>query len=66
MSSTKIPGIKARHAFVTDDCRRGRTDAGAVDEALDRLRAEATELLKSWDQGKGARFHFVLTVERPT
>lgn len=65
MSQTTLPGLKAKHAIVTDQCRTNRTDAGAVDEALSRLRSEALECMANWPQGVGAQFHFALTLERP-
>ena len=61
----EIPGITAKHAFVTDTCRRNHTDAGAVDEALARLRDEAMAILGGWPEGRGAKLHFALTMERP-
>lgn len=64
MSSTQIPGLKAQHAIVRDACRRLRGDAGAIDEALARLRNEARVLLDRWPGGEGHQLHFVLTVER--
>lgn len=55
--------IEAKHAIVTDTCRVNKTDNGARDEALDRLRDEYDALLKNWPIGSGAKFHFVLAVE---
>ncbi len=63
--STQIPGTKAQHAYVTDTCRENRTDPGAVDEALARLREEAVAIIGQWPRGSGMRLHFVLTMERP-
>ena len=62
----KIPGAAASHAIVTDTCRANRGDTGAIDEALARLREAALKCADGWDHGRGARFHFVLTVERPS
>jgi hypothetical protein len=62
MSETRVPGISAQHAIVSDACRTNRGDEGAIDEALARLRAEAMACMPGWSQ-RGARFHFVLTVE---
>lgn len=60
----KTPGVTAMHAIVTDTCRANRGDEGAIDEALARLRRSALSCLGA---GKpGTRFHFVLSVERPT
>ena len=55
--------IKAKHAIVTDTCRINKTDNGARDEALDRLRDEYDPLLKNWPIGSDVKFHFVLSVE---
>lgn len=60
----KVPGLKAKHAIVTDACRELRGDEGTVDESLARLRAEALLALAGWPPGEGTRFHFVLSVER--
>lgn len=65
MSETKIPGIKARHAIVTDQCRGNRGDEGAVDEALARLREEALSCFEGWRGKPGVQWHFVLTMEAP-
>ena len=62
---TKIPGIKASHAIITDECRQNRHDIGAFFEASDRVRAEYTKLMHDWPIGKGAEFHLVLTVDYP-
>jgi hypothetical protein len=65
MSVSSVPGLKAKHAYITDVCRRNRGDVGAIDEALARLRKEAEHLMLGWSPGAGAIFHFVLTIERP-
>jgi hypothetical protein len=65
MSKTTIPGIKARHAIVTDTCRANRGNDGVIDEVFDRLRDSYLAASKGWPVGNGAKFHFVLTVERP-
>jgi hypothetical protein len=65
MAETVIPGIKARHAIVTDVCRANRTDEGAVDEALARLREEALQCFQGWKGKEGIQWHFVLTMEAP-
>lgn len=59
-----IVEITAKHAIVTDECRSNRTDEGAVDEALARLRAEAMRLFGKRGHGRGDKFHFKLVVER--
>ena len=64
MPETTIPGIKAKHCFITDTCRQNRTDEGAIDEALARIRAEFMQVASGWDVGNETRFHVVLTVEK--
>lgn len=61
----KLPGMTAIHAIITDDCRTGRGDEGAVDEALKRAREELKLCLGGWEHGRGAKFHVAVTVERP-
>ena len=55
--------VVAKHAIVTDTCRESKSSIGARDEALEKLREEYDSLLKHWTIGKGAKFHFVLSVE---
>ena len=61
-----IPGIKAQHAIISDACRN-KGDGQAFEEAVEILRIEYLQLTqKFWPQGKGAKFHLVLTVEQQT
>lgn len=60
-----IPGTVAKHAIIRDECRTGRGEMAAFEEAVARLRAEYIALLPGWPTGRGAQFHVVLTVERP-
>jgi hypothetical protein len=62
---TTIPGSCARHCFITDECRKLRGDAGAVDEALSRIRKTLEECMDGWGHDKGVTFHLLMTVERP-
>lgn len=62
---TKIYGIKAAHAVISDNYRIGKTDEGAIDEALSILRSEYDKLIEHWPVGKKANFHLVLTVDYP-
>lgn len=64
MSAT-VPGTIAKHAIISDECRRNRGEAEALAEAMDRLWREYESCAPAW-KDKGARFHFVLTLERPT
>jgi hypothetical protein len=65
MDEMNIPGVAAKHAIITDECRQNRGDAGAVEEALRRLREEYDNVARGWPVGSGGRFHLVLVVERP-
>lgn len=63
--ATKIPGIKAKHAIITPNCRT--VDRGddpvmdAFDEAVGRLREEYRVICAMRDDGFNA--HVVLTIE---
>jgi len=60
----RVPGIMALHAIITKQCRLNRTDEGAVDEALARIKSEYVKLMESWPvEGKPVQFHVALTVE---
>jgi len=61
---TKRVQITAKHAIVSDVCRRNKTAAGAVDEALERLRAEAMRIIAKRGDDRGDELHFILQVER--
>ena len=65
MSEARIPGVKARHAVITDACRKVNGEREAIDKALSRLRNEYLGLVRFWDKGSGVQFHLVLTVESP-
>lgn len=60
---TKIPGIKAKHAVITDECRVNRGDIGAFGEAQERLMVEYLELMRLRNAEKGVNYHLVLVVE---
>ncbi len=59
-----IPGA-AKHAIITDECRRNKGDERVMEEALQRLRDEWPNVANGWPVGAGGRFHVVLIVERP-
>lgn len=63
MNDPNVKGIKAVHAIISPTCRANRGDEGAIDEALRRIKDEYTRLLLP--ANAEARFHLVLTVERP-
>jgi len=59
---TVVPGIKARQAIITPECRAAHGDIGALLEAFERLRADYQDTLKVRGED-GAKYHVVLTVE---
>ncbi len=60
----EVPGVKAKHVFITDQCRANRGDRKAIEEALRRIKGEAVMLLQGYAPDQGAEFHIVLTVAR--
>ncbi len=60
-----VPGTAAVHAVISDACREGRGDAGAIDEAVERIRRGYLQVAEGWPVGAGAKIHVVLLVERP-
>ena len=65
MIEKRAPGLCALHAVITDQCRENRGDAGALDEAFDRIRQQYERSVKGWRGTPGVKFHVLLTVERP-
>lgn len=61
---TTLPGVKAKHAIITDTCRTNRGDQGAFVEAVDRLRVEYNACALGQPVGRGVAFHLVLVVDR--
>ena len=62
---TRVRGLKALHAIITDACRQGRGNEGAIDEALRRIRQEYLACVAAWPLNRGVKFNVVLTVEAP-
>lgn len=62
---TRLPGLKATHAIISDACRTSRGEEGAIDEATRRVRDEFLACVRAWPLHKGVKFHVVLTVEAP-
>lgn len=60
-----IPGAKAAHAVISDNCRDAHGDEGAFDEAVRRLREEYLTCLNGWKGTPGVQFHLVLNIESP-
>lgn len=58
-----INGISAIHVLITPNCRTKGDDV-AIEEALQKIREEFKKVA-SYDANKKAKFHIVLTVERP-
>ena len=56
--------VTAYHAVITPECRDGRGDTGAIDEALKRIRNEYLACLPGWSD-TSAKFHVELYIERP-
>lgn len=63
--STKVPGVKAQHAIISDACRQTWGDFLAFEIAVERLRETYQELTAGWELGKGAQIHLAITLERP-
>lgn len=61
---TPIPGIAAITCVISNECREGRGDQGAIDEALSRLRSTMVDTLNRWPKTKGATFFVAFTVDR--
>lgn len=64
---SEVPGIKAKHTVITDNCRKVHGGSlEAFDEAVRRVRKEYDTLTRDFHpRGKGVQFHLVLTVEFP-
>lgn len=59
----KAPGSIAKHVIITPVCRQNRTDEGAFDEAVARLKEEYFACLP-YHADRGSNFHLILSVER--
>lgn len=59
----KIDGIKAKHVIIQPSCRT-RGDEVALEDALNRIR-EGFKEVTEYKANDNAKFHIVLTVERP-
>ena len=55
----------AKHAIITDECRKNRTDVGAINEAVQRIVDEYMVCVEHWPLGNGTKFHVKLEIERP-
>jgi hypothetical protein len=64
MSESNIPGICAKHAIVTPECRANKGHVTAFEEAISRLFDEYA-LINCYPENVDVKYHLVLTVERP-
>lgn len=69
--SSKVPGLKARHAIITPNCRTVSRPhlhpdpaEAAFEEAVGRLREEYRAICEGRDDA--FRIHLVLTLEPPS
>lgn len=60
----EIPGLRALHRWITDDCRKGKGDEGAIQEVVGDVDRQLRQSLTGWPEGEGTRVHVVITVER--
>ncbi len=63
MSKTTLPGIKAKHFIISDNCCKINGEDGAIDYSLQQIREEFIRLRKAW-KGKEAKIHVAITIER--
>ena len=56
--------LVAKHAIITDECRKNRSDVGAIHEAVQRLVDEYMACVEHWPLGAGTKFHVKLEIER--
>lgn len=54
--------IVAQHAIITPTCRANRSDIGAFEEAVARLRRQYEQSVEGW--GDKANYHLKLEIER--
>ena len=62
--TTPVPGLSASCAVITNTCRQGRGDEGAIDEALARIRKVMVDTIPRWSHDKNATFFVTFTVDR--
>ncbi|MDP2621460.1 MAG: hypothetical protein Q8P46_15035 [Hyphomicrobiales bacterium] len=63
-TETKIPGLKVAHQIITPTCRVNRSNAGAIDEAVDRVAATYRRYAGD-PNNAGVNWHLVLTRDAP-
>jgi hypothetical protein len=61
-----MPETPINRANITPECRTGRGDEGAWDEAVQRLRATYEQVVDGWrDEPEQPTLNLILTMERP-
>lgn len=60
----RIPGIKAKHCLITDNCRKMRGDGGAFNHAVNILRVKYDALLEVRGGEAGVEYNLILSVEK--
>jgi hypothetical protein len=59
-------GTQVSGAFITPECRTNRSNEGAWDEAVARLKAEYDAVVKGWEHASAQpTLNLILTMERP-
>ncbi len=59
-----VPGIMARHAIISDDCRVAHGDLRAFEIAVERLRESYLQSCGGFPISRGAKLHVMFSVER--
>jgi len=59
---SKLPGVKARHAIISDNCRQLHGTVKAFDIASEQLRESYLAITTKRDD-PGVKYHLVLTVQ---
>lgn len=60
-----VPGLKAGHQIITDECREIRGDEGAREAAVEAINRRVQNLMGSWASGERAKIHIAVYVEYP-
>ena len=64
MKETKIPGSKAHHSIISDNCRNIHGDRDAIIKALEELKEVYYQTCVNFGKESGVQLHVILTVER--
>lgn len=60
-----MPGSMARHAIISDECRRGHGSIEAFNVAVGQLREAYVRATAGYPIGKDIKLHVMLSIERP-